>query len=173
MIRGSRVKGLARTRYADRARRRPVSCGRIRPTVAPAVGTRFGPYDVLGLLGTGGMGEVYRARDTRLKRDVALKVLPGPFASDAERLARFQREAEVLASLSHPNIAAIHGLEEADAIKALAMELVEGPRSSPSQRRLGGPASSRSWRPAADPVLAVRSGHRNRASRRQLTSHPV
>jgi len=72
------------------------------------------------------MGEVYRARDTRLKRDVALKILPESFASDPDRLARFQREAEVLASLNHPNIAAIHGLEESNDTRALVMELVEG-----------------------------------------------
>ena len=73
------------------------------------------------------MGEVYRATDTKLKRQVAIKVLPASVAGDAERLARFQREAEVLASLNHPNIAAIHGLEESDGVKALVMELVEGP----------------------------------------------
>ena len=86
-------------------------------------GMRIGPYEITGALGAGGMGEVYRARDTRLKRGVALKILPEAFASDPERLARFQREAEVLASLNHPNIAAIHGLEEADGVRALAMEL--------------------------------------------------
>jgi serine/threonine protein kinase len=80
--------------------------------VSQAVGTRFGAYEITAQIGVGGMGEVYRARDTRLKRDVALKILPESFASDPERLARFQREAEVLASLSHPNIAAIYGLEE-------------------------------------------------------------
>jgi eukaryotic-like serine/threonine-protein kinase len=77
------------------------------------VGVRLGPYEVTGSLGAGGMGEVYRARDTKLQREVALKVLPEPFAHDADRLARFQREAQVLASLNHPNIAAIDGLEEA------------------------------------------------------------
>ena len=75
-------------------------------------GTQLGPYEVVGLIGTGGMGEVYRARDTKLGRDVALKVLPDLFADDPERLARFQREARVLASLNHPNIASIYGLEE-------------------------------------------------------------
>src|SRR6187431_2892922 len=89
-------------------------------------GTRLGAYDIVGLLGAGGMGEVYRARDTRLKREVALKILPESFASDPERLARFQREAEVLASLNHPHIAAIYGLEDADGVKALVIELVEG-----------------------------------------------
>ena len=89
-------------------------------------GTRFGPYEVIDLLGTGGMGEVYRARDTRLKRDVAIKVLPDGFATDAERLARFHREAELLASLNHPNIATIYGLERTDGVTALVLELIEG-----------------------------------------------
>jgi serine/threonine-protein kinase len=87
-----------------------------------SAGTRLGQYEILGPIGAGGMGEVYRARDTKLKRDVALKVLPDAFASDAERLARFQRESEVLASLNHPNIAHIYGVED----HALVMELVEG-----------------------------------------------
>jgi serine/threonine-protein kinase len=90
-------------------------------------GTRIGSYEVTAQLGVGGMGEVYRATDPRLKRDVAIKVLPAALASDPERLARFQREAEVLASLNHPNIAAIHGLEESGGTKALVLELVEGP----------------------------------------------
>src|SRR5262245_44690404 len=85
-------------------------------------GTKLGHYEVGALIGAGGMGEVYRARDTKLKRDVAIKVLPHSFADDPARMARFQREAEVLASLNHPNIATIHGVEEG----ALAMELVEG-----------------------------------------------
>ena len=87
-----------------------------------SAGTRLGAYEILAPLGAGGMGEVYRARDTKLKRDVALKVLPDTFARDPERMARFQREAEVLASLNHPNIAQIYGVEE----RALVMELVEG-----------------------------------------------
>jgi eukaryotic-like serine/threonine-protein kinase len=91
-----------------------------------SAGTRLGPYEILSALGAGGMGEVYRARDTKLNRDVALKVLPGTFISDAERLARFRREAQVLASLNHPNIAAIYGVEESGGITALVMELVEG-----------------------------------------------
>ena len=92
-----------------------------------AVGTRFGPYEIVALVGAGGMGEVYRTRDTKLHRDVAIKVLPEAVAHDPERLARFEREARTLASLNHPNIAQIHGLEESDGIKALVMELVEGP----------------------------------------------
>jgi serine/threonine protein kinase len=85
-------------------------------------GTRLGPYEVSALLGEGGMGQVYRARDTKLDRDVALKILPESFASDPDRLMRFEREAKTLASLNHPNIAAIYGIED----RALVMELVEG-----------------------------------------------
>src|SRR5688572_13978604 len=90
-------------------------------------GTTIGPYEVTGTLGAGGMGEVYRARDTRLGRGVALKVLPDVLASDPERLARFTREAQLLASLNHPNIAAIHGLEHERGRQALVLELVGGP----------------------------------------------
>ena len=101
-----------------------------------AVGTRLGPYDITGLLGAGGMGEVYRARDTKLQRDVAIKVLPDGLAHDTERLARFEREARTLASLNHPHIAQIYGLEESGGIRALVMELVEGEDA----RRSGSPA---------------------------------
>ena len=90
-------------------------------------GARFGAFEILTPLGTGGMGEVYRAHDTRLHRDVALKLLPKAFAQDAERVARFTREARLLASLSHPNIAAIYGIEEQEGEIALVLELVEGP----------------------------------------------
>ena len=92
-----------------------------------AAGTRFGPYEVSALIGAGGMGEVYRARDARLKRDIALKILPAAWAHDSDRLARFHREAELLATLNHPHIAAIFGFEEADGVQALLLELVEGP----------------------------------------------
>jgi eukaryotic-like serine/threonine-protein kinase len=100
-------------------------------------GARLGPYEILSPIGAGGMGEVYRACDKRLKRDVALKILPESFASDSERLARFQREAEVLASLNHPNIAQIYGIEESNGTRALVMELVEG--EDLSQRIARGP----------------------------------
>src|SRR5262245_30941993 len=89
-------------------------------------GARIGAYELLAPIGRGGMGEVYRARDTRLKRDVALKILPESFANDSDRLARFQREAEVLASLNHPHIAQIYGIEESNGTRALVMELVDG-----------------------------------------------
>ena len=90
-------------------------------------GTRLGHYNVSALIGEGGMGQVWQATDTQLNRQVALKILPDAFADDPDRLARFQREAQVLASLNHPNIAAIHGIEEADGTRALVLELVEGP----------------------------------------------
>jgi Tol biopolymer transport system component len=90
-------------------------------------GTRLGVYEVVDAIGAGGMGEVYRARDTKLGREVALKVLPEAFAADAERMGRFEREAKVLASLSHTNIAAIYGFQDSSGVHALAMELVEGP----------------------------------------------
>ena len=92
-----------------------------------SAGSKIGPYTVVAKLGEGGMGEVYSATDTRLKRQVAIKILPPALASDGDRLARFQREAEVLASLNHPHIAAIYGFEDAGGVKALVMELVEGP----------------------------------------------
>ncbi len=94
--------------------------------MSPATGTRLGPYEVLDSIGAGGMGEVYRARDTKLDRDVALKILPDSFASDPDRLMRFEREAKTLASLNHPNIAAIYGIEESGSTRALVMELVQG-----------------------------------------------
>ena len=90
-------------------------------------GQTLGPYRVLDKIGEGGMGAVYLARDTKLNRDVALKVLPDVFAGDRDRLLRFEREAQVLASLNHPNVAAIYGLEEAEGVRALVLELVEGP----------------------------------------------
>jgi len=97
-----------------------------------SAGHRFGVYEVSGLLGSGGMGDVYRGQDTRLGRDIALKVLPQAFTHDPERVARFQREAQLLASLNHPNIAAIYAVEEATAGSgtpefALVLELVDGP----------------------------------------------
>ena len=91
------------------------------------IGTRLGPYEILAPIGAGGMGEVYRARDTRLGRDVAIKVLPRIFSEDPDRRSRFEREARVLAALNHPHIAAIHGFEEVDGVGALVLELVEGP----------------------------------------------
>jgi Tol biopolymer transport system component len=113
-------------------------------------GTRLGPYEITGTIGAGGMGEVYRARDTRLNRDVAIKVLPDLFARDHDRLARFEREAQVLASLNHPHIAQIHGLEESDHVRALVMEYVDGVTLA---ELIAGPA-------AAQPAL-LRSSNRS------------
>jgi serine/threonine-protein kinase len=90
-------------------------------------GTRLGGYEILSLIGSGGMGEVYRARDSRLNRDVAIKMLPADVAADHDRLARFEREARVLASLNHPNIANIYGVDDSSGTPALVMELVDGP----------------------------------------------
>src|ERR671913_1635749 len=107
------------------------------------IGSTVGPYHVLSSLGAGGMGEVYRARDKRLNRDVAIKVLPDLFAADPDRLARFEREAQLLAALNHPNIAHIHGFEESPGkagqtgVRALVMELVEG--STLAERLAEGP----------------------------------
>jgi serine/threonine protein kinase len=113
------------------------SKGIIQHQMALTSGTRLGPYEILAPLGAGGMGEVYRARDAKLGRDVALKALPEAFARDAERMARFEREAKVLASLNHPNIASIYGLEDSGATRALVMELVEG--STIADRLKSGP----------------------------------
>jgi eukaryotic-like serine/threonine-protein kinase len=93
--------------------------------VALTAGTRLGPYEITAQIGVGGMGEVWCATDTNLGRQVAIKILPDAFAHDPERLARFEREAKTLASLNHPNIAHIYGLEKTDSIRALVMELVE------------------------------------------------
>ena len=92
-----------------------------------ASGARIGPWEVVSMLGAGGMGEVYRARDVRLGRDVAIKVLPDVVAGDADRIARFQREAQLLASLNHPQIGALYGVEDSGGVRALVLELVEGP----------------------------------------------
>ena len=94
--------------------------------MAITIGTKLGFHEITGLLGKGGMGEVYRARDTKLKRDVAIKILPDEFLRDAGRVTRFQREAEVLASLNHPNIAATDDFQEANDARFLVLELVEG-----------------------------------------------
>src|ERR1700688_812522 len=123
-----------------------------------AVGTTLGHYEILAPIGAGGMGEVYRARDTKLKRDVALKVLPDAFARDTERMARFQREAEVLASLNHANIATIHGVED----RALVMELVEG--NSPR-----GPLPfDEAWKIASQMVAALEYAHERGIVHRDL-----
>src|ERR1700692_372482 len=105
--------------------------------MALATGTKLGSYEVVAAIGAGGMGEVYRAHDTKLGRDVAIKVLPEAFAHDPDRLSRFQREAKMLASLNHPNIATIHGLEQSGDTSYLVMELVSG--ETLSERVKAGP----------------------------------
>src|SRR6266576_3054005 len=90
------------------------------------IGSRIGPYEIESALGAGGMGEVYRAKDTRLGRHVAIKSLPAAFALDPERVARFKREAQLLAALNHPHIAGIHGLEESNGLQFLVLEFVDG-----------------------------------------------
>ena len=119
-------------------------------------GTRLGSYEVVALLGAGGMGEVYRARDPKLNRDVAIKVLLASVAGDPDRLARFSREAQVLASLNHPNIAHIHGLEEANGVTALVLELVEG--EDLAQRIARGPIAIRGPADCAANCRGPRSG---------------
>jgi serine/threonine protein kinase len=116
--------------------------------MALAPGTRLGSYEVIASIGAGGMGEVYRARDGKLGRDVALKILPDAFASDPDRLARFEREARTLAALNHPHIAQIYGVEDSGATHALVMELVEGPTLA--ERIVEGPL-------AIDETLAIAS----------------
>ena len=102
-----------------------------------AAGTKLGTYEVVSAIGAGGMGEVYQAHDTKLGRDVAIKVLPEAFAHDPEKLSRFQREAKLLASLNHPNIATIHGLEDSNGTSYLLMELVPGENLAERVRRDG------------------------------------
>ena len=104
-----------------------------------SLGTRIGPYEITGTLGAGSMGEVYRARDTKLGRDVAIKTLPAALAYDAERVARFEREAQILAALNHPHIATIHGLEGSGGTQFLVMELVEGETLAERLARASGP----------------------------------
>ncbi len=116
-------------------------------------GTRLGPYEILSAIGAGGMGEVYLAQDKRLNRDIALKVIPDAFASDSERMARFEREAKLLASLNHPHIAAIYGLEESGATSALVMEFVEGPTLA--DRIAGGPFATQDKPIPLDEALPI------------------
>jgi serine/threonine protein kinase len=135
--------------------------------VALPPGTRLGPYAIADPIGAGGMGEVHRATDTNLKRQVAIKVLPDALAADPDRLARFQREAEVLAALNHPNIAHIHGLERSDATTALVMELVEGPTLA--DRIAQGPLSIEETIPIASQIAeALETAHEQGIIHRDL-----
>src|SRR5271169_1807645 len=135
--------------------------------MALSSGTELGSYEVVAPLGSGGMGEVYRAHDSKLGRDVALKVLPEAFARDTQRMARFEREAKLLASLNHPNIAAIYGLEESGPIRALVMELVEGPTLA--ERIAAGPVPVDEALPIARQVAdAVEYAHDKNVIHRDL-----
>ena len=131
------------------------STGIIHDGLAITPGTRLGVYEITALIGEGGMGQVYRARDTTLHRDVALKILPDAFASDPERLARFTREAQTLASLNHPHIAAIYGFEESRGVRVLVMELVEGEDlERENARRAVAALESLEYRPRAPVAFA-------------------
>ncbi len=130
-------------------------------------GTKLGPYEIVAPLGAGGMGEVYRARDTKLGRDVALKVLPAAFAADPERMARFRREAQVLASLNHPHIGAIYGFEDSGSVHALVMELIEGPTLA--DRIARGPIPSDEALPCAREIAeALEAAHERGIVHRDL-----
>src|SRR5262245_8476572 len=132
-----------------------------------AAGARLGPYEILSPLGAGGMGEVYRARDPRLNRDVAIKILASDFAQDADRLARFKREAQVLASLNHSNIAAIYGVEESDGIRGLVLELVDGPTLA--DRIAQGPIPMDEALPIAKQIVeALEAAHEHGIAHRDL-----
>src|ERR1035438_7027482 len=117
-------------------------------------GTKLGPYEIQSPLGAGGMGDVYRATDSKLGRDVALKVILQEFAQDTQLMARFQREAQVLASLNHTNIASIYGLEDSGGVRALVMELVEGPTLADRIRQGAIPPASGWCAPTAAPSKA-------------------
>jgi hypothetical protein len=123
--------------------------------MALTAGTRLGHYNVSALIGEGGMGQVWQATDTQLNRQVALKILPDAFADDPDRLARFQREAQVLASLNHPNIGGIHGLEESDGVKALVLELVEGPTLARTAAATGEGLAQVLSMGAGDPLVLI------------------
>src|SRR5438093_10275416 len=132
-----------------------------------ATGTCLGTYGILSLLGAGGTGEVYRARDTNLNRDVALKVLPASFTSDPERLARFRREGQVLASLNHPHIGAIHGLEESRGTQFLVLECVDG--ESLDKRLARGPVAVDEALPIARQIAeALEAAHEKGIIHRDL-----
>ena len=133
-----------------------------------ATGTRFASYEVVAQIGAGGMGEVYQAHDTKLGRDVAIKVLPEAFAHDADRLSRFQREAKMLASLNHPNIATIHGLEQANGTSYLVMELVSGETLAERIRRDGAVPSRKRLKVAVQIAEALEAAHEKGIIHRDL-----
>ena len=132
------------------------------------VGKSLAHYEILEPLGAGGMGEVYRARDTKLERDVAIKVLPEDFATDQDRLARFEREAKLLASLTHANIAAIYGLEDSDGVRFIAMELVEGETLAEQLARSGRMEVEKALEIARQITEALEAAHENGIIHRDL-----
>ena len=132
-----------------------------------ASGSRLNDYEIVAPIGKGGMGEVYRAKDTTLGRDVAIKVLPDAFARDAQRMARFEREAKLLASLNHPNIATIHGFETSGEVRFLVMELVEG--DTLAERIARGPLSIEEALPIARQMAdGLEAAHENGVVHRDL-----
>ena len=134
------------------------------------IGTRLGSYQILAKLGAGGMGEVYRARDTKLHREVAIKVLPGLFSSDQDGLARLEREARILATFNHPNIATVYGLEERPGLTAIVMELVEGEALDTRVRAKGNSRSTR--RSRSHVSSSTRSTRRTSAASSIAISNP-
>ncbi len=135
-----------------------VAAAQVAADLAPAAmaGRALGGYELRALVGAGGMGEVYRARDTKLEREVAIKILPRAFTNDPNRLARFEREARMLAALHHPNVCAIFGLEEADGIRFLVLELVEGETLADRLTDASGSQPARSGLPLADALAIAR-----------------
>jgi eukaryotic-like serine/threonine-protein kinase len=131
-------------------------------------GTRLGPYEILSAIGAGGMGEVYQAHDTKLGRDVAIKVLPDAFAHDPERLSRFQREAKMLAALNHPNIATIYGLEQSNGTSYLVMELVPGETLQGRIKREGAVAIDEALAIAKQIAEALEAAHEKGIIHRDL-----
>src|SRR5262249_38430122 len=133
-----------------------------------STGTRLGSYEVVAQIGAGGMGEVYEARDTKLGRKVAIKVLPEAFAHDSERLARFQREAKMLAALNHPNIATIHGLEHSNSTHFLIMELVSGETLADRIKREGAVPVEEALKIAVQIAEALEAAHEKGIIHRDL-----
>src|SRR5579863_8581682 len=136
--------------------------------MAVASGTKLGSYAILAQIGAGGMGEVYQAHDTKLGRDVAIKILPDAFAHDSERLARFQREAKMLASLNHPNIATIHGLEQSNGTSYLVMELVSGETLADRIKREGAVPVEEALKIAVQIAEALEAAHEKGIIHRDL-----
>src|SRR5438309_7562398 len=136
--------------------------------MALATGTKLGAYEITGAIGAGGMGEVYKAHDTKLGRDVAIKILPEAFAHDADRLSRFQREAKMLASLNHPNIATIHGLEQSNGTNYLVMELVSGETLADRIKREGAVPLEEALKICAQVTEALEAAHEKGIIHRDL-----